>query len=84
MTPPRVGERIKALDMRLRSIQTRICDASRALIPVLRDAQREHSAKQLVELFFELDALTQEMSEFVRSNLDGLVKSIMEPGRGGE
>ncbi len=49
-------------------LEKKIADAARVVIPVLLDAGRANSAKQLQELFFEYDALDQEMNEFVERN----------------
>jgi uncharacterized protein Yka (UPF0111/DUF47 family) len=81
-------EQSKTLDdyFRRRSeLSQKIVDAARTMIPVLKDAGRSHSAATLDELFFQLDALEQELhAEFDRDParaIDALLARIRPPRR---
>jgi hypothetical protein len=52
----------------------KIALAARAVVPVLLDAQRVNSARELQELLFELDALDQELAEFTKAHMDELFR----------
>ena len=67
MTPDELVKYIDDTGVKVLLLQKKIVTAARAVIPVLLDAQRSNSAKELQELFFELDALN-----------DGLMKSLDE------
>lgn len=59
------------------ALEKKIADAARTVVPVLLDAGRTHSAKPLQELFFELDALDQEMKEFVERDPSAAMAAIV-------
>lgn len=68
----------------LNALHKKIVDAARPLIPVLLDAGRTNSAKELDALFFELDAFNQEMHAFVTENMTEILAVIvgsLENGR---
>jgi hypothetical protein len=78
MTREEAAAEMVKFPARIASVKDKITAVARGLIPVLRDAGREHSAKELDALFFELDAIEQEMQAFVRDNLPSVMKIITE------
>lgn len=72
--------RIDALMNRRQILLQKIETAARAVVPVLLDADRKNSAAELQQLFFEIDALQQEVHAFVaedpRSALDALIRKL--------
>ena len=54
----------------------------RPLVSVLRDAQRENSAKELEAALFLHDAVLQEMNDFAMANLGEVLKRALNE-RGG-
>lgn len=68
--------KIRSLEFRTRGLEKKIVDLTRATLPVLRDAGREHSAKAFDELFFELDAVRQEQRSLFRDNPDALISAL--------
>jgi hypothetical protein len=71
---------MKSYPARMGAIHRRISVAARAVVPVLKDAGRTNSAAELDQLFFELDALDQEMKDFVAEDparfVDGLIRMM--------
>lgn len=73
-------EAIKQID-KLMSARGKLADkivaASRAVVPVLLDAGRSNSAKELQELFFQYDALEQELAQFIGENPDASLAALV-------
>lgn len=64
-------EAIREVERRLSGISTinsKIADEARVIIPVLLDSGRVNSAKPLQELFFELDSKNQELIQLIEMN----------------
>ncbi len=70
MTRQEAVVKVQKLDVQIREAQRAIVVCAKGLVPVLRDAGREHSAKELDRLFFELDALTDEAKSFLETNME--------------
>jgi len=68
MTGHEAVDQLNILLQKRYSVQTKIAEAARPIIATLLDAGRAHSAKALQELFFELDALDEQLHEFARDN----------------
>jgi hypothetical protein len=73
MTREEVRQRIVRDPIRLQEIDRKIVESVRGLVAVLKDAGRPESAKELDALFFERDALVQEIGEFMRNNVSAIV-----------
>jgi hypothetical protein len=65
------------------SLMNQIVDEARVILPVLLDAGRIHSAKKLQKLFFQMDAMDEEIASEVRENpaeaLQALMDTLKEP-----
>lgn len=81
MTQDEAKAEMRRLSTKRNALVGRIAEAARAVVPVLLDAGRNNSAKNLQELFFELEVCDQGMSDFVKSDpkaaMDGLL-ALME------
>ncbi len=60
-----LGRKIKKARRQQWELHQRIVTAARGLIPALLDAGRTHSAKELQELFFQLDVAEEEITSAV-------------------
>lgn len=68
MTTEEARAKMKALATERSGLVDRIEKAARAVVPVLLDAGRTHSAKELQELFFQLDVSHQALTDFITAN----------------
>lgn len=68
------NQRMDAIFNRRQRALEQIAVAARACLPVLRDQKLEHTAGQLAEPLFLLDAVRQEMEELARSEPGALVE----------
>lgn len=73
-----VRQRMRDFPVKLQAMEKKIVVAARAAIPVLKDASREHSAGELEVLFFELDAINQEFTDFVSRNRNAVLRAITD------
>jgi predicted translin family RNA/ssDNA-binding protein len=76
MTHSEVQKKIREFLQRRHDIHESVVRAARSVVPVLKDAQRIHSAKELDELLFQLDALDQELTDFCKANPVALIDSL--------
>lgn len=82
MTGEEIDKQFWNLNRKKQAIEARIVVAARAVVPVLKDAQQINSAKELDALFYELDALTQEMTDFISSGPGAIILRLL--GRMGD
>lgn len=61
---------------KLRALDEKIVNLAQTLIPVLKDAARPTSAGQLEALFFEREALSQEMQEFIMKDPGAFIAAL--------
>lgn len=78
MTRDDVYREMKELRERDHDLKGKIVKAARPVIPVLLDAGRSNSAKELQELFFEYDAHSEAMSKFFLANGAAVIDVIAE------
>lgn len=76
MTFEQFLQRLQEIRAATDSAQGAIVTFSRSLVPTLRDAGREHAAKELERLLFEVDAHAGELSEHYRNHMDLLLKML--------
>ncbi len=76
MTPEEILRQIDATSARVNALHRKIADAARAIVPVLLDAQRANSAKELQELFFELDALEQSLAKIFETDKEAALAAL--------
>ncbi len=72
-------ETTRAIDQfltRRQALSRKVETAARAVVPVLLDAERKNSAAELQQLLFEIDALDQEISNFVEKDPQGALEAI--------
>ncbi len=74
MTQNETAKKMKEIRDRQYGLQRKIVEAARPVIAVLLDAGRQNSAKELQQLFFELEAVEQEMHAFFLSNPEGIIE----------
>jgi hypothetical protein len=82
ITPDEIAPKLDTYVAKRKQLHARIVKAARPLIPVLKDAGRTHSAAELDELFFELDALEQETVQIVGDNLGAALEALRQRIRG--
>ncbi len=73
-------ETVRKIDGHMRAkhmLHEKIAAAARAVLPVLLDAGRVNSAKELQELLFEMDAKDQEMVDFIAADPVGTMGALM-------
>jgi len=68
MTPEELVTEIQKLHAREEVVRRKIVEHARSLVPVLKDAGREHSAKELDRLVYENDAIQEEIQKLVIEN----------------
>lgn len=71
-------KRLTEVNGRRVDVSIRIVKAARPLIPVLLDAGRGNSAKELQELFFELDAIEEETLSYIKSDPTRAFTALIE------
>ncbi len=76
-----VGIKINDLTYREGAALRAIADLARTIVPVLRDHNAVHLATELDRRIFEWDAVKQEMSEFMRQNIDAVLDLMMKGPR---
>jgi hypothetical protein len=72
-------QQMQEISRRRDALTERIVKTTRPVIAVLKDSGHFASAAPLEELFFELDALDQEMMTFTMANMDEILRSLTEP-----
>jgi hypothetical protein len=81
VTPDETVKQLAKFVKRRRSVIEEIAGAARPVVPVLLDAGLNNSAKGLQELFFQLDALEQELIVFTKENAAEMFAGIVShPG----
>lgn len=68
MTKDEARAEMTQFSVRRSHLQSAITTAARAVIPVLLDAGRANSAKELQELFLQLDLIDRALLDFVNSD----------------
>lgn len=73
MTERDVREEFVKISQLKAAIEGKIAIEARNIVPILLDAQRVNSAKQLQELLFQLDAAVQQMNEFFKKDPERII-----------
>ncbi len=79
-TPQELHQGLTAKDSIARSAALAIVVFARSLVPTLRDAGREHSAKELERLLFEYDAAAQDVADWAKGNMDSIMELLTSGG----
>jgi hypothetical protein len=83
LTPEEVGKKIDGLIAKRTVELSKIATAARAVVPVLLDAGRTNSAKELQELFFQFDAIEQELHDVAMNNTSAMVSEFLRRAQKG-
>lgn len=78
MTPEEIALKMDHYQYQERLNLLEIVRVARSMVATLRDAGREHTAKELESVLFILDAFTQERDAFVRDNALTLLKAMAD------
>jgi hypothetical protein len=73
VSPRDVGAAMDKFQIEQGALKNKIVVAARAVVPVLLDAGRVNSAKELQKLLFQIDAGADEMSKLLTDNPDALL-----------
>lgn len=76
--PEELWQQIQKLRSRVADSERRVVEFSRSLVPTLRDAGREHAARELERLLFELDAVMGEMVELVSKDPENFFRMVLK------
>ncbi len=66
------------LDRRLRDASEEVVKYAKGLVPVLRDAGREHSAKELERMLLACDVAVDECGQFLKANIGDMLRRLGE------
>ncbi len=66
------------LDRRLRDASEEVVKYAKGLVPVLRDAGREHSAKELERMLLAYDVAVDECGQFLKANIGDMLRRLGE------
>jgi hypothetical protein len=75
-------QKMRALDERIGKAADAVVMHSRTLIATLKDAGREHSARELEALVFIYDAVTQEQQKFAEEHGKQLLEALLKDMKG--
>jgi hypothetical protein len=64
----------------MQAIDSRIVDAARHVIPVLKDSGHANSARTLDELYFQRDAVFQQLTEMIAADPSILLSMLKNSG----
>lgn len=76
MTAQEFSAKVGANEAARVALLDRIANAALAVVPVLLDAGRVNSAKELQELLFQLEALQQENDSLMKANMDAVFELL--------
>lgn len=77
MTFADVNKKMQDAQRQTATDQQAIVAFARNIVHTLRDAGREHSAKELERLLWELDAHAQEHSKWISDHLDEVMPALL-------
>jgi hypothetical protein len=83
VTPAETMAKIRDFAASKSMLERKIAEAARAIVPVLLDAGRVNSAKELQELFFQYDAKAQEMTDLFKADPSAAIGAVMSWPRAG-
>jgi hypothetical protein len=78
LSPDEVAKRFAASQIACHAIEAKIVAAARAIVPVLLDAGRVNSAKELQELFFQLDVEEEQTRDLIAGNTGAALAAITD------
>ncbi len=77
MTDQEVDEFVNRVMRERMALLAKIATAAKAVVPVLLDAGKVNSAKELQEPFFLFDVNEQSLSEFIKNNPAAAIDVLM-------
>jgi len=76
LNPDEVAKRVEASRVARGAIEAKVVAAARAIVPVLLDAGRVNSAKELQELFFQLDVEEEKLKDLIQGNAKAAIMAL--------
>ena len=78
LSPDEVAKRFQASQDARKAIEAKVIAAARAIVPVLLDAGRVNSAKELQELFFQLDVEEERVRDLITGNTEAAFVALID------
>jgi hypothetical protein len=78
MQQEEIDKKLRELSVRRQELLESLVAPARAAVNALKDAQRPNTAEPLNEILFQIDALHQEIMEFVKTDPINILEALFK------